>query len=40
VPDVTARELCSEMVAADLLIAKQHALLGAHGYPVSLSTEF
>jgi GDPmannose 4,6-dehydratase len=39
VPDVTARELCSEMVAADLLIAKQHALLGAHGYPVSMSTE-
>jgi GDPmannose 4,6-dehydratase len=39
VPHVTARELCSEMVAADLLIAKQHALLGAHGYPVSLSTE-
>jgi GDPmannose 4,6-dehydratase len=40
VPDVTARELCSEMVAADLAIAKQHALLGAHGYPVSLSKEF
>jgi GDPmannose 4,6-dehydratase len=39
VPGVTARELCSEMIAADLLIAKQHALLGAHGYPVSLSTE-
>jgi GDPmannose 4,6-dehydratase len=39
VPDVTARKLCSEMVAADLLIAKQHALLGAHGYPVNLSTE-
>ena len=39
VPAITARELCSEMVAADLAIAKQHALLGAHGYPVSLSTE-
>jgi GDPmannose 4,6-dehydratase len=38
-PQATARELCAEMVAADLLIAKQHALLGAHGYPVSLSTE-
>jgi GDPmannose 4,6-dehydratase len=39
VPDVTARELCSEMVASDLIIAKQHALLGAHGYSVSLRTE-
>jgi GDPmannose 4,6-dehydratase len=39
VPEISARELCSEMVAADLAIAKQHALLGAHGYPVSLSTE-
>src|SRR5512133_1596209 len=39
VPEITARQLCSEMVAADLAIAKQHALLGAHGYPVSLGTE-
>ena len=39
VPEITARQLCSEMVAADLSIAKQHALLGAHGYPVSLGTE-
>ncbi len=39
VPEMTARQLCSEMVAADLAIAKQHALLGAHGYPVSLGTE-
>jgi GDPmannose 4,6-dehydratase len=38
VPKVTARQLCSEMVAADLAIAKQHALLAAYGYPVSLST--
>jgi len=39
VPEITARELCSEMVSTDLAIAKQHALLGAHGYPVNLSTE-
>jgi GDPmannose 4,6-dehydratase len=38
-PAITARELCSEMVAADLAIAKQHALLAANGYPVSLNTE-
>jgi GDPmannose 4,6-dehydratase len=38
-PTVSARELCSEMVAADLAIAKQHALLAANGYPVSLNTE-
>jgi GDPmannose 4,6-dehydratase len=39
VPEISAREMCSEMVATDLAIAKQHALLGAHGYPVSLSSE-
>jgi GDPmannose 4,6-dehydratase len=39
VPQMRARELCSEMVSADLAVAKQHALLSAYGYPVSLSTE-
>ena len=39
-PTITARELCAEMVAADLGIAKQHALLAANGYPVSLTTEY
>ena len=38
-PETTAQEMCAEMVAADLAVAKQHALLGAHGYPVKLSTE-
>jgi GDPmannose 4,6-dehydratase len=38
-PAITVRQLCSEMVAADLAIAKQHALLAANGYPVSLNTE-
>jgi GDPmannose 4,6-dehydratase len=38
VPKVTARQLCSEMVAADLAIAKQHALLAAYGYPMILNT--
>jgi GDPmannose 4,6-dehydratase len=38
-PAITARELCSEMVATDLAIAKQHALLAANGYPVNLNME-
>jgi GDPmannose 4,6-dehydratase len=38
-PETTAQQMCAEMVAADLAVAKQHALLGAHGYPVKLSTE-
>jgi hypothetical protein len=32
VREISARELCSEMLAADLGIGKQHALLGTHGY--------
>ncbi len=39
VPEITARELCAEMVASDLQVAKQHALLGAHGFPVTMSRE-
>ena len=31
--------LCAEMVANDLQQAKQHALLKAHGFDVSLSME-
>ena len=31
VPEITAREMCAEMVAADLLTAQRHALLKAHG---------
>lgn len=38
-PEITARQLCTEMVAADLAVAKRHAILGSHGYPVTLSTE-
>jgi GDPmannose 4,6-dehydratase len=38
-PEISARQLCAEMVAADLAVAKQHAILGEHGYPVTLSTE-
>lgn len=37
-PEITAREMCAEMVAADLDTARSHALLKAHGFnsPVSL----
>ena len=39
VPEITVQEMCAEMVAADLDKAKQHALLKANGYDVSLSVE-
>ncbi|MFD0859922.1 GDP-mannose 4,6-dehydratase [Roseovarius aquimarinus] len=32
VPEITAREMCAEMVEADLNAARRHALLTAHGY--------
>jgi GDPmannose 4,6-dehydratase len=38
-PEVTAQEMCIEMVASDLARAKQHALLRASGYVVSVSME-
>jgi len=39
VPEITVEEMCSEMVAADLEKAKQHAILKAHGYDVTVSKE-
>lgn len=38
-PEITAREMCAEMVAHDLQQAKQHALLKQHGYEVSVCAE-
>jgi GDPmannose 4,6-dehydratase len=38
-PAVSVREMCAEMVASDLADARRHALLKAHGYPVSLTAE-
>ncbi len=38
-PEITAREMCAEMVAFDLTQAKQHALLKTHGYRVNVSVE-
>jgi len=38
-PEITAREMCSEMVAADLQAAKRHALLKSHGYESPVAAE-
>lgn len=39
VPQITAQEMCAEMVAADLRIAQRHALLKAHGLDLPVSLE-
>ena len=39
VPEITAQEMCKEMVANDLAQAKQHALLKQYGYSVNVSAE-
>ena len=39
VPEITVQDMCSEMVAADLLIAKQNALLKSKGFNVNLTIE-
>ena len=38
-PQITARQLCAEMVAADLRTAKRHALLKAHGFDLPVCVE-
>ena len=38
-PEVTAREMCREMVAADLVAARRHALLRTHGLELPVSLE-
>ena len=39
IPEITVEEMCSEMVANDIEVAKQHALLKLHGHSVSVSRE-
>ncbi len=39
VPQITARQMCQEMVAFDLQEARRHALLKANGYAVQVSAE-
>jgi len=38
-PEITAREMCKEMVEEDLKVAIRHALLKAHGHDVPVSVE-
>jgi GDPmannose 4,6-dehydratase len=38
-PEITAREMCAEMVAEDLKTARRHALLKAHGMALPVSVE-
>jgi GDPmannose 4,6-dehydratase len=38
-PEITAQDMCREMVAHDLAQAQQHALLRKHGYAVNVSVE-
>ena len=38
-PQITAREMCAEMVAEDLQAARRHALLKHHGHDVRLPVE-
>lgn len=39
VPEITAQEMCREMVAEDLKTAQRHALLKKHGYEIPVSVE-
>ena len=39
VPKITAQQMCKEMVAHDLQVAKQQAMLKAKGFPVNISVE-
>lgn len=39
VPEITVEEMCTEMVQHDINKAKQHALLKANGFDVSISLE-
>lgn len=39
VPEITARDMCKEMVAADHMAARRYALLKAHGLDLPVSVE-
>ena len=38
-PEITVQEMCTEMVAEDLVVAKRHALLKKYGYDVPMAQE-
>jgi GDPmannose 4,6-dehydratase len=39
VPEITVQEMCAEMVAHDLDLARRHSLLKKHGFALSVSQE-
>jgi len=39
VPEITVQEMCAEMVASDLVQAKQHAILKSYGFLINVSLE-
>jgi len=39
VPEISVQEMCAEMVMEDLVAAKRHALLKAHGFELPVSIE-
>jgi len=39
VPEITAQEMCAEMVREDLKVAQRHALLKQHGHEVPVAVE-
>lgn len=38
-PEITVQEMCAEMIAEDLKVAKRHALLKEHGYEIPVTVE-
>jgi len=38
-PEITVQQMCAEMVAEDLKVARRHALLKSHGYEIAVSIE-
>ena len=39
IPEISTREMCEEMVAADLQEAKRHAFMKKHGFEIPISAE-
>jgi GDPmannose 4,6-dehydratase len=39
VPEITVEQMCTEMVAFDLNVARRHSLLKTHGHHVAVSKE-
>jgi GDPmannose 4,6-dehydratase len=39
IPEITTKQMCKEMVAHDLIQAKQHVLLKANGFSVNMTVE-